>query len=202
MQYFTQEQLLAVFAAVDGAMRLSLPFRDEMKVLFRILAWSGLRLKDACLFKWQSVHLDRDLILVQPCKTSRSSGALVSLPIHPDLGKALMSALRWKDDSGFVLPHVAGRYLANKSCLQHEIARTIDWTFWADKKPNRRPPKAGKYGAHSFRHTFATFLMNNGVDPEIIAKMLGQKSLSITRIYMHLVPQTVRKIMDALPKLE
>jgi len=39
---------------------------------------------------------------------------------------------------------------------------------------------------HSLRHSFATHLMDNGIDMRIIQSMMGHKSLKTTMIYCHL----------------
>jgi integrase/recombinase XerC len=47
--------------------------------------------------------------------------------------------------------------------------------------------------AHTFRHCFATFIMNNGADIRIIQELLGHESISTTMRYCHL---SMAKIQD------
>ena len=48
---------------------------------------------------------------------------------------------------------------------------------------------------HMFRHTFATCLLDTGVDIRFIQEMLGHSSINVTEIYTHV---TVAKQKDIL----
>ena len=51
---------------------------------------------------------------------------------------------------------------------------------------------------HDLRHTFATRLVQNGVDLYKVKELLGHKSISVTMRYAHHCPDSLRSSVDIL----
>ncbi|QPC48216.1 tyrosine-type recombinase/integrase [Mangrovibacillus cuniculi] len=60
------------------------------------------------------------------------------------------------------------------------------------------------YSTHSFRHSFAIYALESGMDIYIVKELLGHKSIESTQVYLNLFDEQYQKAMDKHPfaKLE
>ena len=62
----------------------------EWHTLFLIGIYTGLRLGDCCRLDWSQINLAQGVIQLMPQKTKRHHQRIVTIPIHPTLGAALL----------------------------------------------------------------------------------------------------------------
>ena len=67
------------------------PSTNEWHTLFLIGIYTGLRLGDCCKLDWSQINIAQSVIQLMPQKTRRHHGRIVTIPIHPALGQALLA---------------------------------------------------------------------------------------------------------------
>ncbi len=187
------EQLNALFHATGG----------EMRTLFFIGLYTGLRLKDCALLKWEAVDLEGGFIRTKPIKTIRH-GISVSIPILPPLAEALKAARPSNPEEAqgvYVLPELAkgyqssgGKYLSNRLVTVFRRAG-IETTSEAEG----RSRKVTDFGFHSLRHTFVSMAARAGIRQEVVRAIVGHTNTAMTLHYTHTNEADLQAAMTAFP---
>jgi len=67
---------------------------------------------------------------------------------------------------------------------------------WLVKKYIQQLPLNVKTSPHTFRHSYATHLLDNGADLRSVQELLGHARLSTTQIYTHLSKERIKRVYD------
>lgn len=145
-----------------------------LRNLLMVALHTGMRRGEILNLKWQDVDLTRKLITIHKSK----NGEKRSLPMSRTL-YSILSEVKLRDISGRMFP------IAVRS-LRAAFGKTLD--------------KAGikDFHFHDLRHTFATRLVQNGVDLYKVKELLGHKSLTMTMRYAHHCPESLRASVEVL----
>lgn len=189
----TPEQLDALFNATSG----------EMRTLFFVGIYTGLRLKDCALLKWDAVDLAGGFIRITPEKTKRH-GIAVSVPILPPLADALRAARDAGGAAGgYVMPELAelyqqsgGKYLSNrlKTVFKHAGITTA-------VEAEGRSRKVTDFGFHSLRHTFVSMAARAGIRQAVVQSIVGHTNAAMTAHYTHTNEADLTAAMAAFPEI-
>ena len=80
------------------------------------------------------------------------------------------------------------------------MADKVVW--WAVREAARRAGITRKIGPHTFRHTFATELLEAGTDLRTIQLLLGHSRLEDTTLYLHLSRRHLKMTINPLDQLQ
>jgi integrase/recombinase XerD len=75
-----------------------------------------------------------------------------------------------------------------------KITRAMIFTII--KESARKAGIKKKISPHTFRHSFATHLLENGADLRSIQLLMGHESITTTEIYTHLDKKFLKKVME------
>ncbi|WP_027400294.1 tyrosine-type recombinase/integrase [Anaerovorax odorimutans] len=103
---------------------------------------------------------------------------------------ALNRYLYYRMASGINLPGIFITRFGKKLSSQAVRNLVTKYSHLAGIKKNITP--------HVFRHTFATLLLEEGVDIKYIQDFLGHSSISTTQIYLHTTNRKKRKIISEM----
>ena len=155
---------------------------SKHKTLLSLAYGSGLRVSEIVSLKVKDINLDDLTLHIKEAKGQRDRITLISEKITPYLNEFTI----WKKGNDYLLPSERGSKLSTRSAqkvFQNALQKANiqkDATF------------------HSLRHSFATHLLEDGVDIRYIQKLLGHKDIRTTQIYTQVTSYALKKIKSPL----
>ncbi len=156
--------------------------RDRLVIL--LLYGCGLRTSELCALDVADINRERHELIVQKAKGDRPR----SIPIPEALYTELLA---------YLLEHAKRGALFRTSYRERRIAAK-DVCEIVTSTATRAGLRAG-VTARTLRHSFATHLMDRGVDLAIIASLMGHRSPQETGVYLHVLPQRPEAAVRTLP---
>lgn len=193
VDYYQKKDIIAILEAIESEPLF-------WKTFVYLLIYSGARRGEIVGLKWENIDFDNNRIFINSsilytkeygifedsCKTAKSVRWITLPQITMDLLKDLKkesqkSKYVFSNDFGVIHPDSIVRYL---------------------KKLEKKYPNLPPLHCHAFRHTMASLLYSEGVDPVSISSRLGHARVSITSdVYAHRIDGTDLKSSETLAQL-
>jgi integron integrase len=200
---FSKREVAHVFEYLDGTPRL----------IVSLLYGSGLRLAECLRLRVKDIDFDYHQIIVRDGKGEKDRHTVLPFSIVAELKEHLNLVYgKHKEDLAHgrgetILPYAlrmkypnAGKEIGwqyvfpSENFVQDESSRIMyrhhihESTVQRAVKEALRNSKITKSGSpHTFRHSFATHLLENGCDIRTIQELLGHRSVKTTMIYTHVL---------------
>lgn len=171
-----------------GAIDLSTPEGERNKAMLETLYSCGLRVSELISLKISDLFFDEGFIKVTGKGNKQrfvpiSSSTQKYIETYKDLIRNHISIQKGFEDTLFL----------NRRGKQ--LTRAMVFTIIKDLALKINLKKT--ISPHTFRHSFATHLLENGADLRAIQLMLGHESITTTEIYMHLDRKHLTTVMES-----
>jgi site-specific recombinase XerD len=153
---------------------------------------AGLRVAEVAALKVSNIDSERMLLRVEHGKGGRYRNAM--LPAD------LLILLRewWKAGRQQGVMHRAGWLFPGQHAMKPISTRQLHRVVVEAARAAEIPKRVGP---HTLRHSFATHLLEDGVDVRVIQVLLGHAKLETTALYTQVATRTVRSVISPLDKL-
>lgn len=220
----SRDEVRRVLQEVTGA-------NGVYRVMADLLYGAGLRRLECCRLRIKDFDFDRGQILIRGGKGDKDRVVMLPRKLRPVLTalqeqrQALHEHDLHRGVARVELPNALDRKYPN-------AAKEFGWQFLFASRQLSRDPRTGAVGrhhmheaalqravaqaarqagvvkhvsCHTFRHSFATHLLEQGHDVRTVQELLGHKDANTTMIYLHVMEQGaggVRSPLDLLDELQ
>lgn len=176
------EDVEKIISAID----LSTDLGQRNKCIIEVLYGCGLRVSELIDLKISNINFKEHYLKVE------GKGKKVRfVPLAEYTAKLIKDYIK----------NIRSKYKINKKCEDFlflnsrgsSMSRVI--VFIIIKELTEKAGINKKISPHTFRHSFATHLLQNGADLRYIQEMLGHSSITTTEIYTHLQTEELRDVI-------
>jgi integrase len=166
--------------------------RGQLWEIIVVALYTGLR--ESEVIKLQRVHVDienRKITVVKPNSKNKVGRTI------PILSEAVVDILKRRLDRKVVGIQLKNDYVFTTKSARRISARNLQREF------TKACLKAGIEDLvfHDLRHTFGTWLAQNGVDIYTIARYMGHRSLESTKRYLHHNADSLKAAIGTIEKM-
>jgi integron integrase len=200
---------------------------DHMsRLMVELLYGTGMRVSEVCTLRVRDIDLGRAQIIVRAAKGDKDRVVMLPTVLRERLmGRIDLVEQRWRRDVNrgagyapvpdslahkrpragrelplqFVFPSTVLRRDENgKGARWHVHPASLDRVVYA---ASLRAGVNKRVTCHTFRHSFATHLLENGYDIRQVQQLLGHESLKTTMIYTHVMNRPAVSVSSPLDRL-
>jgi integrase/recombinase XerD len=169
----TKEQIERLFGVVHNA---------KHKLLLKLYYSSGLRLSEAIVLRKKDFDFDSNVLWVRDGKGGKDRMTILAQSLSDDL----RVFCEFKKENDFVFTNQKGDPMS---------ARNVQMVL---EKARVKAEISADVHIHTLRHSFATHLLEAGVDIRKIQELLGHSDLSTTQIYTKVSNEELKKVRSPL----
>lgn len=170
--------------AIENAIDLSQPEGQRNKAIIEVLFSCGLRVSELCTLKLSDLYLEEGFIKVD--------GKGAKQRLVPISGKAIKELnLYFQDRNTYDIRPECANYVFVSKKRKRNLSRIM--VFHLIKELVELAGIKKTVSPHTFRHSFATSLLEGGANLRAIQAMLGHESIGTTEIYMHIDTSRLRE---------
>ncbi len=171
-----------IVAAID----LSKPLGERNRAIIETLYSCGLRVSELTHLKISDLFFEEGFL-----KVTGKGNKQRFVPIGVNTQKFInLYRQHWRSLTEIAAEHKDTLFLNQRG---KQLTRAMIFTIV--KKLAEKAGIQKSISPHTFRHSFATHLLENGADLRAIQMMLGHESITTTEIYMHLDKSHLKKVM-------
>jgi site-specific recombinase XerD len=182
-----QHRLPHVLSREEVQRLLAIPQNRKHRVMLLTAYATGVRVNELIHLRVSDIDSQRMTVRVEQGKGARDRYTILS----PRLLEALREYWRAERPKTWLFPSREGDHPPDATGIQRVFKVT---------KERARITKPG--GIHLLRHSFATHLLEQGVDVHRIQILLGHRGLGTTAIYLHVTRQQATQVGSPLDLLD
>jgi len=198
------------------------------QLMAKLLYGGGLRLMECIRLRIQDLDFERDIIYLREAKGGKDRRTLFPVSIKDALENHVerVKGLHEEDlAKGYGEVHLP---TALEKKYPH-AGREFGWQYVFPSKNLSTDPRTGlvrrhhvlesglqkavkvavaragihkRVGCHTFRHSFATHLLENGVNIRVVQELMGHSDVKTTEIYTHVMARDIRTVASPLDALD
>ena len=213
----TKSEVQRVFAQMQG----------NHLLMAKLLYGAGLRLMECIRLRVQDLDFERKLLYIRAAKGNKDRTTILPKSIHQEMRHQLEEVQRIHDKDlaqgygSVFLPEALSRKYPH-------AAKEYRWQYVFPAKRRSVDPRSGveqrhhilesglqkavklavdragitkRVGCHTFRHSFATHMLEDGINIRVVQELMDHADVKTTEIYTHVMEKDITSIWSPLDSI-